>query len=136
MIALLDEHREGRLAGELKSLVHLVHYEPGRVEFRPEPGADKSLANRLGAALMELTNVRWAITLSSDAGEATLAEQAMSAAKARRIEAAEHPLVKAALEIFPGAKIVEVREAANLADDAPLQDPDADMDLDSHEENE
>jgi DNA polymerase-3 subunit gamma/tau len=136
MIALLDEHREGRLAGELKSLVHLVHYEPGRVEFRPEPGADKSLANRLGAALMELTNVRWAITLSSDAGEATLAEQAMSAAKARRIEAAEHPLVKAALETFPGAKIVEVREAANLADDAPLQDPDADMDLDSHEENE
>jgi DNA polymerase-3 subunit gamma/tau len=147
LIALLDKHREGRLAGELKSLVHLVHYEPGRIEFRPEPGADKSLTNRLGAALMELTKVRWAITLSSEAGEATLSEQVMSAAAARRVEAAAHPLVKAALEAFPGAKIVEVREAADLAGDAPLPDPDrpdpdadidADegMDMDSHEENE
>lgn len=120
-VELLESAREARLAGELRTLAHLVRFEPGRIEFRPEPHADKTLASRLSARLGELTGVRWTITLSSEEGETTLAQQAMSAAEARREEAAEHPLVKAALEAFPGAKIVEVRDAPPV-DEAPLLD--------------
>ena len=126
LVALLDKNREARLAGELRSAVHLVRYEPGRLEFRPAAKADRTLASRLGESLRQLTNVRWAITLSSEPGDPTLAEQTTNAAEARRLQAADHPLVKAALAAFPGARIVEVRGGADAATaEPPLPDPDA-----------
>ena len=121
---LLDEAREGRLAAELRSQVHLVHYAPGRIEFRPGEAADGTLANRLGGTLQRLTGARWAISLSGEAGAPTLAEQTMSLTEARKRDAAEHPMVKAALDAFPGAKIVEVRDTAG-PEDAPIEDPDS-----------
>ncbi len=132
MVELLERNREARLAGELRTAVHLVRYEPGRVEFRLNDRADGTLANRLGPALAKLTGARWAISLSSEPGDPTLAEQASSAAEARRRQAAEHPLVKAALAAFPGAKIVDVTGGAPAAAVAeqPMPDPDADGDMD------
>ncbi len=120
-VELLEKNREARVAGELRTAVHLVRFEPGRIEVRLDEKADRSLANRLGPVLQRLTGVRWAITLSSEPGDATLAEQAMSAAEAKKRAAAEHPLVKAAMEAFPGAHIVEVRDGAPEA--PPLPDP-------------
>ncbi len=123
-VELLDEAREGRLAAEMRSHVHLVHYAPGRIEFRPAEAADGTLASRLGGTLQRLTGTRWAISLSQEAGAATLTEQTMSLTEARKRDAAEHPMVKAALEAFPGAKIVEVRDTAG-PEDVPVPDPDS-----------
>jgi DNA polymerase-3 subunit gamma/tau len=127
LVELLEKHREARLAGELRTAVHLVRYEPGRIEFRPGERADATLANRLGPVLAKLTGTRWAVLLASAPGDPTLAEQSASAAEARRLQAAEHPLVKAALAAFPGAKIVDVRGGAPavVAHEPPLPDPDA-----------
>ncbi|MDH3242212.1 MAG: DNA polymerase III subunit gamma/tau [Alphaproteobacteria bacterium] len=125
VIELLDGAREGRLAAELRTQAHLVHFAPGRIEFRPGERAESSLASRLGAALQRLTGARWAITLSSAAGAATLAQQEQSLEDARKREAAAHPLVKAALEAFPGAEIAEVRDAAMAPEEAPLIDPES-----------
>ena len=58
----------------------------------------------------------------------TIVAAALSAlaAEARRLQAADHPLVKAALAAFPGARIVEVRGGADAATaEPPLPDPDA-----------
>ena len=82
------------------------------------------LASRLGAKLHELTGVRWTVTLSSEAGEATLKEQDSSARAQREAEAAAHPLVKAALEAFPGARIIGMSERAVADSEPPLPDPD------------
>jgi DNA polymerase-3 subunit gamma/tau len=132
MVELLEKNREARLAGELRTAVHLVRYEPGRVEFRLNDRADGTLANRLGPALAKLTGTRWAISLSSEPGDPTLAEQASSAVEARRRQAAEHPLVKAALAAFPGAKIVDVTGGtpAGAVTETPLPDPDSYSDMD------
>jgi len=124
VIDLLDKAREGRLVAELRTNIHLVRFEPGRIEFRPDESADSRLAARLGAKLHELTGVRWTVTVSSEAGEATLKEQDSSAQARREAEAAAHPLVKAALQAFPGARIIGVRERAAIDSEPPLPDPD------------
>jgi DNA polymerase-3 subunit gamma/tau len=131
VVELLEKNREARLASELRSAVHLVRFEPGRIEVRPVANADRTLASRLGETLRRLTDTRWAITLSSEAGEPTLAEQASSLVDARRRAAAEHPLVKAALAAFPGAKIVDVRGGpVPAAEEPPPPDPESYGDMD------
>ncbi len=126
-VRMLDDAREGILAAELRTQVHLVRYAPGRIEFRPSNSAESTLASRLGGTLTRLTGARWAITLSSADGAPTLSDQAQSLAEAAKREAAAHPLVRAALDAFPGAKITEVRACAAMAEDGPVPDPDQEM---------
>jgi DNA polymerase-3 subunit gamma/tau len=110
MVALVAEKREAVLHALLLNNVHLVRYEPGLLEFRPDRHAPADLASRLGRALGEWTGRRWMVTISNAEGEPTLSEQAKSNASRLRQESAEHPLVKAVKTVFPEASIVAVRE--------------------------
>ena len=110
VIALFDKRREALLRSHLWSQVHLVAFEPGRIEFRPEAGAPRDLANRLGQLLSEWTGTRWIVAVSQAEGAPTLAEQEARRASALRNEVANDPLVRAVLETFPGATIAAVRE--------------------------
>jgi DNA polymerase-3 subunit gamma/tau len=92
--------------------VHLVRYAPPVIELRPEPAAPRDLAARLSAFLARATGTRWTIALSAAAGEPTLAEQGSAADATRRGVAAEHPLVRAILDAFPGARIEGVHDPA------------------------
>jgi DNA polymerase-3 subunit gamma/tau len=104
--------------------VHLVRFEAGRIEFRPSETAPRDLASRLAAKLGEWTGKRWMISVSGDQGQATLKEQAIAKAAAAKAEAAEHPLVKAVLQAWPGAAIEEVRDlTAGIASDKPAAAP-------------
>ena len=115
-MTLFEEQREALTAAHLYDELHLVRYEPGRIEFRPGPGAPPDLANRLKQKLEEWTGARWAVTVSSEPGEPTLRNQHEAAARARRDEAREHPLVQAALGLFPGAEIVDVQPIESGSD--------------------
>ncbi len=111
VVALAQDKREGRLAVALRTQVNLVRFEPGRVEFRPQPGTDGDLAPRLARLLAEWTGRSWVVTVNStDPAQPTLAEQEAGAELRRRQDAAEHPLVKAVLAAFPGASIEAVRD--------------------------
>jgi DNA polymerase-3 subunit gamma/tau len=107
------------LFAHLKKNVHLVNFAPQRIEFRPTPAAPETLANRIGSLLTEWTGKRWVVSVSREEGAPTLAEQDEAADAARREKAASHPLVRAALDAFPGAAIASVRA---LPDAAPLED--------------
>jgi DNA polymerase III subunit gamma/tau len=109
-VALVAERREALLHAHLLHSVHMVRFAPPVIELRPEPVAPRDLAARFGALLSEATGMRWTIALSTEAGEATLAEQGNAADRAWRTEAADHPLVRAILEAFPGAKIDAVHD--------------------------
>ena len=122
---MLDDAREGRLTAELRTQAHLVHYAPGRIEFRPGEAAESTLASRLGGTLERLTGNRWAISLSSDEGAPTLDQQTQSFAEAAKRDVADHPLVRAALDAFPGAKITDVRERAAMPEEEPVPDPES-----------
>jgi DNA polymerase-3 subunit gamma/tau len=98
--------------------IHLVRLEPGRLEFRPGPRAPRTLAGDLQQKLRDWTGVRWTVSVTSEGGAPTLAEQKKSA-KAARIESVmQAPLVRAVLDRFPGAEIVAVRDIVQ-EDSAP-----------------
>ena len=112
VIALVAEQREAMLHAHLVHSVHLVRFAPPVIELRPQPEAPRDLAPRLGALLTEATGTRWTIALSTAEGEPTLAEQGTAADTARRTAAADHPLVRAILDAFPGARIDTVHDTA------------------------
>src|SRR6516164_7174395 len=116
VVALCDKRREALLRSHLCSHVHLVHFEPGRIEFRPAAGAPRDLANRLGELLREWTGIRWMISVSEAEGEPTLRQQEEGRNRDLRNEVAHHPLVQAVLDTFPGATITAVRERFTAAD--------------------
>jgi DNA polymerase-3 subunit gamma/tau len=110
VVVLFDKKREAVLRSHLLAHVHLVNFEPGRIELRPAEGAPRDLANRLGKLLTDWTGQRWVVSISQEAGEPTLKQQAAADEVSWRHEAAGDPLVRAVLETFPGAKIEAVRE--------------------------
>jgi DNA polymerase-3 subunit gamma/tau len=122
VVSLADSQGDLILRTNLARHVHLVHFETGRIEFRPSAQAPANLANRLGQRLSEWTGRRWVVSISGEAGAATLEQQAEALADAARAEVMAHPLVKAALEAFPGSIIEAVRELARSAEaDLPAE---------------
>jgi DNA polymerase-3 subunit gamma/tau len=114
-IALLaTQHHAPVLKVHIENDVHLVKLEQvngmGRLEFRPGPRAPRTLAGDLQQKLRDWTGVRWSVSVTSEGGAPTLAEQKKSA-KAARIESVmQVPMVRAVLDRFPGAEIVAVRD--------------------------
>ena len=122
VVALFDQRREAVIRTHLWAHVHLVTFEPGRIEFRPEAAAPRDLANRLGQLLGEWTGSRWVITVSQAEGAPTLAEQEAQRASEVRNEVAGHPLVRAVLDTFPGATIAAVRDRSAPTEPAAEED--------------
>ncbi len=102
--------REPTLHAHLRHSVHLVRFAPPVIELRQEPEAPRDLAARFAALLLDATGIRWTIALSAAPGEATLDTQGAAAQDARLVAASEHPLVRAILEAFPGARIAQVTD--------------------------
>jgi DNA polymerase-3 subunit gamma/tau len=110
VVALAGDKRDALLKGQLVNFVHLVRFEPGRIEFRPARGAPADLAGRLAERLREWTGQRWVITIAADAGEPTLGQRAADSEASRKAEIEQHPLIKAVIATFPGATIQAVRD--------------------------
>jgi DNA polymerase-3 subunit gamma/tau len=137
VVELCAERREAILQANLINNVHLVAFEPGRIELRLAPQAPANLPNRLGALLSEWTGSRWVVSISGEPGAPTLGEQMALAQQRQRSEVMAHPLVQAVLAAFPGAAIEAINDRRAAA--APLPAPDAGLDPepgDSAEEEE
>ncbi|MGD9539202.1 MAG: DNA polymerase III subunit gamma/tau [Alphaproteobacteria bacterium] len=128
VVALTEAKREPILHSLLVHETHLVHFEPGRIELRMGPAAAARVPNQLARLLQEWTGQRWVIALSNETGEATLAERAEAARVGALEEVARHPVVKAALDLFPGARIKDVRPLPpeHATSDEPTDGPDID----------
>lgn len=126
LVQLAKDMREGLLAAELFNEVHVVSFEPGRIELRLNETARHDLPGRLTERLKAWTGRRWVVSLSKLPGEPTLAEQDQADVSRRRAHAQAHPLVQAALTVFPGAQLDSVREARPPEPDLPAGDDDAD----------
>ena len=127
-VVALCSGQDPLLHSHLLHSVHIVRFAAGVIELRPEPGAPRDLASRLAALLLSGTGTRWTIALSSAPGEPTLAERSQEAETARRNAAQDHPLVRAILEAFPGAKLGRVNDtradAYGLPPTVALAEPD------------
>jgi DNA polymerase-3 subunit gamma/tau len=107
---LFAEKREAILHAHIRNNLHLVRFEPGRIEVRPTEHAPPNLINKMGELLTKWTGRRWVVSVSREEGAQTLSQEAAREAERILSEAAAHPLVKAALETFPGAAIEAVRD--------------------------
>jgi DNA polymerase-3 subunit gamma/tau len=123
VVALVAEHKEAILHSHLLHSVHLVRFAPPVIELRPEADAPRDLASRLAALLTNATGTRWTIAMSAAAGEATIAAQGNAADTARKTAAADHPLVRAILAAFPGARIDTVHDKTMDAYGLPATTP-------------
>ncbi len=112
LVDLARARKEGILANQLEGDVHLVRFEPGVIEFHPGARAPNDLAGRLGRCLQDWTGRRWMVGVSSASGAPSLREQRQAREAERLEEAARDPLVQEVMSLFPGARIVAVREAA------------------------
>ena len=129
VVALFDKRREAVIRSHLRERVHLLAFEPGRIEFRPADGAPANLANRISQLLGEWTGERWLVAPSkaSTGGEPTLREQEERRERDVRNEVAAHPLVQAVLETFPGATVTAVRERF-AAEESEADEPSVELD--------
>jgi DNA polymerase-3 subunit gamma/tau len=118
VVELVVAEREAILARHLTDDVHLVHFEPGRIELRPTGEAPRDLAGKLGRLLQERTGRRWLVSVSGEPGQPTLRRQRDAAEAKLRDAALRDPLVQAVLETFPGAKLVARRGKADKGDDS------------------
>ena len=123
LLDLVSEKRDLGLKHALEHGVHLVHFEAaqadkgGRLEIRLA-GEQANIAQDLTRKLREWTGQNWMVSLSSETGDQTIASRRQTAADIRHEAAMADPLVKAALDVFPDARIEAITEH-----DAPALSP-------------
>ena len=120
VVALASQNRDITLKIALERDVRPVRFEQGRIEFALAHDSSRTLATDLSRRLKEWTGQTWMVAVVNAEGGLTLREQAEAARGERESNAASHPSVKAVLEMFPGARIVDVRDprAAAAQEDA------------------
>ncbi|MBO6947924.1 MAG: DNA polymerase III subunit gamma/tau [Rhodospirillales bacterium] len=123
---LAGELREGLLQAFLENQVRIVNFEPGRIEFAADGGADREMIQRLKGFLEEHSGTTWAVALARESRAQTLSEMRAVDAEKARSAAGEHPLVRAVLDQFPGATVEEVRQVARSVGPGPDHIPDPD----------
>ncbi|MCP8885232.1 DNA polymerase III subunit gamma/tau [Devosia sp. XJ19-1] len=123
LIALAAAKRDVLVKLALESQMRPVSFEQGRIEVALAEGADPGMIATLSARLQAWTGARWLVMVSTKAPEGLTIRQEAEQRKQAATEAAhDDPLVKAILETFPGAKLVNVtvkEEAAVLPDLPP-----------------
>jgi DNA polymerase-3 subunit gamma/tau len=137
VVELIRARRDMKLLVEVEHSLRLASYTPGRIEFQPTDDAPADLPSRLAARLQTWTGVRWGVTVVSDGGGATIAEQRAEERDDLHARVADHTLVSAALLAFPGAEIREVRRVEDMLsdDDMITELPEMDDDWDPFEDD-
>ena len=120
LIALAGAKRDVLVKLALEGSMRPISFEQGRIEVALTDGADPGIIATLSARLQAWTGQRWLIMVSTKPPEGLTARQENEQRTvAAHAAAHEDPLVKAILETFPGAKIVNVK----VRDDATIAEP-------------
>ncbi|MGV8833545.1 MAG: DNA polymerase III subunit gamma/tau [Devosia sp.] len=122
LIALAGAKRDMLVKIALEGSMRPVSFEQGRIEVALLDGTDPGIIATLSARLQAWTGERWLIMVSTKPPEGlTVRQETEQRKQADHAAAHEDPLVKAILETFPGAKVVnvKVRDDTPVVDDAP-----------------
>jgi DNA polymerase-3 subunit gamma/tau len=123
LIELAARKRDLGVKSALERDVRLVRCEHGRLEIALQASATRTLVNDLARKFSQWTGRRWMVVVSAEQGEETVHAQAAARKVELKTGVTADPLVQAVLTRFPGAEIVDVREAGAAAvPDAPADD--------------
>jgi len=107
---LFLEKKEILLFNNLFSRVHLVSFRKGKIELNPTDDAPKDLGAKIGQLLTEWTKEKWHILMTQEKGDPTLEEQSDKEKESIINNLSKNERIKEILNIFPGAKIEEVKD--------------------------
>jgi DNA polymerase III subunit gamma/tau len=116
VISLFAKHREAALCTNLRNNVHLVSFEPGRIELRPDGHAPRDLASHTAALLTNWTGDRWVVSISREEGAPTLVQQEEAIEQAAKDSVEALPLIQSIKTAFPGARVSKVTPKFSLTD--------------------
>ena len=108
IIDLFESRHEGVIGKYLFDDVSLVAFKPGAIDFNPINKIPATLPSRMKTLLEEWTGKTWTITISNIDGETSIRAQEEEKNRAAENAARNHPLVKKALDVFPGAEIIKI----------------------------
>ena len=129
LISLATAKRDMLIKLALESQMLPVSFEQGRIEVSLLAGTNPAVINNLSARLQTWTGQRWLVTVSTKPVDGlTIRQEKEQKKEAATAAAHDDPLVKAILETFPGAKLVNVtvRDDAALTPDLPPPPPEED----------
>ena len=118
VIELIKSRRDVKLLVEVENFLRLVKYSPGRIEFQLTEDAPQDFVSRFANRLQSWTGARWGVTVVSDGGGATLAEERAAHRDDLQGQALQHDMVQAVLLAFPGAEIRDVKTLAQITADS------------------
>ena len=117
IVALAGEKRDIAIKHALEADLKPVAFEVGRIEVALTPTANPAVLSALSARLKEWTGRPWLVTISTkEIAAPTLREARRAAEDDARSQALEDPMVRAVLETFPGARLVNIKTRTDLAD--------------------
>ena len=112
MLRRLEDENELILKSRAEKYVRLVSWAEGRIALAFEPNAPRQeIAGRMSERLQAWTGKRWMIDVRESGGAPTVEAARTAARNSLFDEVSRHPLVKAALDIFPGARLADVIDA-------------------------
>ena len=132
VVTLAGRHRDGALKARLETSVRCLSFARGHLEVWIEAERErKTLPGELSRKLLDWTGDRWLITVGKKPDKPgqteTIAEREDAADAALKASVKEHPLVRAAMETFPGATIADIRKRDRFNfGEAPEPAPDED----------
>jgi DNA polymerase-3 subunit gamma/tau len=121
VVRLIDARRDLGLKLDVERYMRPISFRPGALTYEPAAGAPSNLAGRLVARLKEWTGQPWLVAAEGGGGAETLLERERRERAEARLAAAADPFVTAVLEAFPGAELLEVRQNAVPALEAPVE---------------
>lgn len=111
-VAFVEEHGGFKLAHHLHDDVGVIRYDPPELVLKPESPHLADLPRNLIAHLKAETGVSWLISYGEGDAEPSIREQEKAAVAKERAEVLAHPMVKAALDVFPDAELVDYSRPA------------------------
>ncbi|NIY80856.1 DNA polymerase III subunit gamma/tau [Celeribacter sp. HF31] len=122
VVDLVGEHRDMKLKIDMETHMRIANFRPGFIEFEPAGEAPADLAQRLQSRLLAFTGHRWAVTIAkAPEGTQTIREIDEADQRALEAEAKQHPVIAKVFELFPDAKISDIRTPEKIASEAATE---------------
>ena len=113
IVTLMDARKQAILSGQVQTYIRPVNLQMTRLIVDAKDGAPADLVRRIADFLIEETGYEWTVLRSDEQANIETLKETRDRTRSERInEAAQHPLVKEALGLFPGAEIIDVRDEA------------------------
>jgi len=109
LINMCNLKKEIKLKYELENNVNLVNFEKERIEISFNENLDKDFVKNISSKLFEWTNKRWIITFSKKVGQPSKKQIANEEREDLLKKANQSSEYKKIMEIFPDAKLIEIK---------------------------